>query len=220
VNPVIISLGGSLVVQDSVNISFLKNFRQVILSQPFQFIIVVGGGKTCRTYQQAAQKITAVSPEDLDWIGIASTHVNARLLRSLFGDNACEQIISNPTKKIATTKKIIIAGGWKPGWSTDYDAVHLAKTYGASTVINMTNVDYLYDKDPKEKGAKKIEKTDWATLKKIVGTTWTPGLNAPFDPVATKLASSLGLTVYIIGDKTKNLQQLLEKKPFQGTTIR
>ena len=216
---VIISLGGSIIVQDRINNDFLISFKKKILSSDKRFIIVVGGGKTCRIYQDAAKAVSTVSAEDLDWIGIAATSLNAHMLRSVFGNAAYEQIVTNPTKKISTPKKIIIVAGWKPGHSTDYGAVCLAKTYGAKTIINMTNVDYLYDKDPKNKGAKKIERADWKTLQTLVGTEWQPGLNRPFDPIATTLAAELELKLIIIGHDLHNLGNILVGKAFNGTII-
>ncbi len=213
---IIISLGGSVIVPHNINIEFLEAFKKVITASKEKFIIVVGGGKTCRTYQDAAKD---ASPEDLDWIGIAATHLNAQLLRSVFGKATYEKIITDPTKK-AATQKILIAAGWKPGWSTDTDAVHFAKTYGAKTIINMTNVDYLYEQNPNEHpNAKKLTKASWSQLKKIVGTVWKPGLNRPFDPVATKLAAQLKVKLIIIGPDIKNLENVLANKSFRGTVI-
>ena len=216
---VVISLGGSTIVQDKINTAFLKSFKKAILSSDKRFIIVVGGGKTCRIYQDAAKAVSPASTDDLDWIGIAATYLNAQLVRSVFGSMAYEKIVTDPTKKI-TAKNIIIAAGWKPGWSTDYDAVHLAKTYSAKTLINMTNVDYLYDKDPeKNDDAHKVVRTDWAYLQKLVGTEWQPGLNRPFDPVATALAAQLKLVLFIIGPDVHNLSDILQKKNFKGSII-
>ena len=60
----------------------------------------------------------------------------------------------------------MVAGGWMPGRSTDDDAVRLAKIYGAEMVINLSNIDYVYDKDPnKYKDAKKLPKFPGLSLK-------------------------------------------------------
>ncbi len=220
-NTLIISLGGSLIVPDEINISFIKELKKIILNNlTYRFIIVVGGGKTCRDYQDVARSITHPTEDDLDWIGIAATHLNAELLRSVFGSHAYEKITVDPSKKIRTTKKIIIAAGWEPGHSTDYDAVCLAKTYNATTIINMTNVDYLYTKNPKgHPDAQRITKASWSKMQSIVGTEWKPGLHRPFDPIATKLAAKLGLKLIIIGQDTNNLRSVLENKNFKGTII-
>ena len=218
ISTIIISLGGSVIIQDTINIPFLKAFKELMLRRTARFIIVAGGGKVCRMYQDAACMLGG-QRENIDWIGIAATRTNAELLRSLFGDKAYDDIAINPTRKAITDKRIIIAAGWKPGCSTDHDAVLLAKTYGSSTVINVTNVDWLYDKNPKEKGAQRIERTDWSRLQQLVGTTWKPGLHAPFDPIATAFGAKLHLRLILVGSDLKNLENVLDKQKFNGTIV-
>jgi uridylate kinase len=222
----IISLGGSLVVpKTGIDHLFLKKFRKLIidyLDNSYKFFIIVGGGRTCRDYVSAANKVLNVENEDLDWLGIHSSRLNAHLLRTIFKNEADPEIIKNPTIKLKTKKKLIIAAGWKPGWSTDYVAAMLAKEYGVRTVINLSNVDFAYDKDPKKfKDARPIERIEWKDFIKIVGNKWIPGMNAPFDPVASRLASELGLSVNIMNGKMLgNLKKCLDGKKFTGTIIR
>ena len=151
---IIMSLGGSVIVPNTVDIQFLKNFKKIIeryIKKNYRFVIYCGGGKTARNYQKAASNINYLNNKKLDWIGIHATILNANFMKILFGDVAEEHIVRDPTKKIKFNKKILIAAGWKPGWSTDYDAVLLAKNLKIKTIINMSNVNYVYDKDPKKK---------------------------------------------------------------------
>lgn len=217
----IISLGGSVFVQDSIKADFITDFISLVKRHldTYHFIIVVGGGKFCRVYQDAARAMGVTDADELDRIGIRVTQVNAELFRALLGSEAHAEIQNNPTKKI-TTEKIIVASGWKPGCSTDHDTVLLAQTYGAKKIINITNTDYLYDRDPRQhKDAKPIKQTTWAALQSIVGTEWKPGLNTPFDPVATKVGAQSKLKLIIVGPNIKNLDNLLRNKPFSGTII-
>jgi uridylate kinase len=218
----VLSLGGSIIVPDKVDIGFLKAFRKLILKHPdTRFVIVCGGGMLCRKYQEAAKKINMPTQADLDWIGVKATWINATLVRAIFSDIAYEKVIVNPTERFKTDKKVIIAGGWKPGWSTDTDAVHLAKQLGAHALVNLSNIDYAYTDDPrKNPNAKKIEKTTWKEFRKIVGDKWIPGGNFPFDPVASKLAEEIKLKVIITkGTDLKNLDNILSDKKFKGTVI-
>ncbi len=221
----VISLGGSLIVtQKGIDWKFLKNFRKLILKQVKQnkkFFLVAGGGATARNYIEAADKIIKVTNDDRDWLGIHSTRLNAHLLRTIFRKVAHPEIIKNPTIYMPAKEKIVVAGGWKPGWSTDYVAAMIAQEYEIKTIINLSNINYVYNKDPrKNKNAKKIKKINWPDFQKIVGHKWSPGLNAPFDPIATKKASQLGLKVIIMnGKKLKNLENCLEGKNFMGTII-
>jgi len=221
----IISLGGSLIVPDeNIDWRYLKKFRELVLAQiknGHTFFIITGGGWTCRHYQSAASEVIKITDEDLDWLGIHSTRLNAHLLRTIFFDVAHPEIITNPHRKIKFREPVVVAAGWKPGWSTDYDAVMLAKQYRADTIINLSNINYACDKDPKKHAdAKIIKKINWPDFRKIVGYKWKPGLSMPFDPIASGLAEKLKLKVIIMnGKKLGNLEQCLNGGKFQGTVI-
>ncbi|MFH0867982.1 MAG: UMP kinase [Candidatus Woesearchaeota archaeon] len=221
---IIMSLGGSVIVPDKVDVTFLKNFKKIIekfIGKGFRFVIYCGGGKTARNYQKTASEVVKLNNEDLDWIGIHATRLNAHLMKTLLGNIAEDVIVNNPTEKIKFSKKVLIAAGWKPGWSTDYDAVLLAKNLGIDMLINISNIDYVYDKDPKKFGdAKKIKNVSWKEFRKIVGDTWKAGLNMPFDPVAAKEAEKVGLKTVIIGKNLRNFENLLDDKEFEGTIIK
>lgn len=217
-------MGGSLINPGEIDAGFLKNFRQLVLNHTkkgHRFILITGGGRPARDYGKALQAVAKSSSTDLDWMGIFATRLNAQLVRLVFGKLAHPVIIEDPNKKVLFKEKILVAGGWMPGRSTDDDAVRLAKIYGAETVINLSNIDYVYTKDPRKfNDAKIIKEISWANFRKIVGNKWSPGKNAPFDPTAAKLAQKNKLTVIIANGKNlKNLQNILEGRSFIGTTI-
>lgn len=219
---VILSLGGSLIAPDDVDIAFLKRFRDLIRRKnDTRFIIVCGGGMTCRRYQDAAKRLLVTSHEDLDWIGIRATRLNAELVRAIFGRDAHPVVVGDPSKRVRTDKRIIIGAGFKPGCSSDHDAVLLAKAFAADTIINLSNITHAYTKDPrKHKDARKIERCTWKEFQRIVGTRWVPGGNFPFDPRASKLARHLRLRVIIAkGSDITNLDKMLSGKRFVGTQI-
>ena len=226
---VVISLGGSIIVPDEIDTDFLKGFAELIrrhVALGTRFIIIAGGGKTVRRYQQAARDVTShtpgcvVSSEDLDWLGIHGTRLNGHLIRTIFCDIAHPALVKDPTLPIPDAK-VIIAAGWKPGWSTDYDAVLLAKNAGAKSVINLSNIEYVYTADPaKDPSATKIEKINWPEFRKLLPEHWDPGLSSPFDPVAAREAESAGLEVAVIhGTSLTDLDNYLSNKPFKGTLI-
>lgn len=219
---IIISLGGSLVAPGEIDLGFLKLFKHSLEKylKKNKFFIFVGGGKVCRVYQKAFLEFGAKN-NDRDWIGIKISRLNAEVVQKLFSKTAFNEIIIDPTKKIKTIKDIIIGAGYKPGWSTDYVSVLSAKTYGVKTIINLTNTDYVYDKNPNQfPDAKPLEKLDWKSFERIVGDKWTPGLSMPFDPRASKLAEKLKLKVIMInGKKLDRLEDFLNNKPFIGTVI-
>lgn len=221
---VVVSVGGSCIVPDQIDTGFLSRFKELILdkvSQGLSFCIIAGGGKTARRYQEAANAVTPLSRTDLDWLGIHATRLNGQLLRNIFAGHAYPHLIKNPTKDISADEPILIAAGWKPGFSTDYCAVAIAKNLGARRLVNLSNIDYVYDSDPnKNPTAKPIERIGWSAFRSLVPPAWDPGLNSPFDPVAAKEAEALGLEVAVInGAKFGEFSNYLDGKPFVGTVI-
>ena len=219
----IISLGGSIICPDKPDYFFLREFKNFIIRHfdKHRFIIVCGGGKTNSLYNDSAQRVSNVKKEDLDWIGIMSTRLNAELVRVIFSDLAHYEVIYDPNIKIESEKKIIIAAGWKPGCSTDYSSVLLAKQFEVEEIINLTNTSYVYDKDPKKfKDAEKLLEVKWEDYRKLIASTWKPRLNTPFDPIASKEAENLNLKVVILkGTDLSNVENYLEGKSFTGTVI-
>lgn len=222
---IVVSLGGSLIVPGEVDWKFLKNFRNLILrfiKNGQRFIIVAGGGNIARRYQSAISKISKITNEDRDWIGIHATRLNAHLLRTIFRKWSHPRINKNPYHRFDFQEKILVGSGFKPGWSTDYDAVMLAKEYGSKTVVNLSNISYVCNKDPKKfPDAKKLKKISWKEFRDIVGNKWDPGLNAPFDPIASKMAQEEKMEVIIMNGKNlNNFEKYLKGKKFEGTVIK
>src|SRR3990167_8675976 len=84
---IIISLGGSLVVPNGgIDSNFLKKFNLFIrkhVKKGRRFFIVVGGGAPSRIYRDAGLAvIDQVTNDDLDWLGVHATRLNAHLIRT------------------------------------------------------------------------------------------------------------------------------------------
>ncbi|MDP4007291.1 MAG: hypothetical protein Q8P55_01705, partial [bacterium] len=100
---IVMHLGGSVVVphisdEGGINVPYLKKFRSFLLEQlkkEKNFIIVVGGGKTTRSYQKSAARVACLKEYDLDWIGLHATRLNAHLLRAIFEKEAYPIIIDH-----------------------------------------------------------------------------------------------------------------------------
>ncbi|MEY4723569.1 MAG: hypothetical protein RLZZ324_1082 [Candidatus Parcubacteria bacterium] len=221
----VISLGGSLIApKEGIDVAFLQGFSALIhaeVKRGRRFVIICGGGTTARQYQAAADKITKITRDDLDWLGIHATRLNAHLLRTVLRDLAHPRIITDPHEDMPSRRPVIIGAGWRPGCSTDYDAVLLAQRYDADELINLSNIAYVYDSDPRiNKNAVAFEKLDWKRFRKMFGSKWSPGLNSPFDPVASKEAEKMKLRVIIAeGRDLKNLARIMDGESFKGTVI-
>ncbi len=223
----VISLGGSIIVPDKVDSNFLLAFRAAILEYlegktDSRLIIVCGGGAPAREYQRAYRAVIPEADADvLDWIGIAATRLNAELLKRLFRELCLEQVITDPTAVSVFPGRILVAAGWKPGFSTDNDAVLLAERFQADTLLNLSNIVKVYTADPKsDPDAKPLDSVSWKEFQKLVGDTWSPGINVPFDPVATEKAARLKLRVIVAGGRNiDNLKNILYDRKFEGTVI-
>lgn len=228
-NKIVISLGGSLVVPPTgIDTDFLTKFdtfiRGKIAQDPtMQIFIVVGGGTTTRHYQKAAQTVIEqdLPAEDLDWLGIHVTRLNAHLLRTIFRDIAHPVVLDRYDIIRKVSEPVVIASGWRPGWSTDFCATMVCEDYNVDTVINLSNIEKVCTADPKSNpDARPIDTIEWSDFQKLVGTEWTPGMNVPFDPIAAKKAGDLGLKVVIMkGTDLDNVEKYFANQEFIGTVI-
>jgi len=223
----VLSVGGSIVAPENPDSEFLTAFVALVREwlaedNSRKLILVIGGGGPARSYQKAYRTVCPGGADDqADWIGIMATRLNAQLLKAIFADICPADVVYDPTKVDVFTGRIIVAAGWKPGFSTDNDAVLLAERFNAPTVINLSNIAKVYTDDPRTNPeAKPIDTISWADFRAIVGDEWVPGKNVPFDPIASLHAQKAGISVICAaGRDIDNLRNILDGKPFTGTTI-
>ncbi len=224
----VISLGGSIVAPNAVDEGYLREFGAVIREflagdEARKVVLVVGGGAPARDYQRSYRNLCEKigDKDEEDWIGIYATRLNGRLLRAIFRPECTDPLVTDPSGTVEFTGKVLVGAGWKPGFSTDYDAVVLAQRFDADTVINLSNIARVFTADPKlDKSAKPLDRISWNDFRKIVGDKWNPGANLPFDPIAARKASELGLKVIVAdGHNIDNLRKILNGGTFDGTLI-
>jgi uridylate kinase len=226
----VLSLGGSIVAPEIPDAAFLKDFVDLVRDylagdDSRRLIIVVGGGGPARRWQQAYREAMGSGEgsdhEAQDWIGIMATRLNAQLVKALLAELCPQDVVTDPTTVGLLMGKVLVAAGWKPGFSTDNDAVLLAERFAASRILNLSNIAKVYTDDPRTNpDARPIDTIAWAEFRKLVGDEWSPGKNTPFDPVATKRAAELGLSVVCAaGRDLGNLREMLEGRAFVGTLI-
>lgn len=224
----VLSVGGSIVAPDGVDTKYVRAFCEAIkerldADESASYALVVGGGSAARSYQAALREVAPqVDTATLDLVGIAATRLNAAFVSAALGAYANGEIITDPTVLPRGAARVHVSGGWKPGFSTDNVAVTLAATLGATTMINLSNIKQIYSADPSlVPDAKPLDMISWDELIQLVGSEWVPGANTPFDPVATRRAASLGMTVITAdGRDLENLANILDGSSFIGTTIR
>lgn len=224
----VLSVGGSIIAPDKVDTEFLKKFKEAIVryleeNKDERLIFVCGGGAPARVYQSAFREVNGnTSGDEEDWIGIKATYLNAELVRAIFSSYTDSPVVTNPTGEITFSSRILVASGWKPGFSTDTDAVYLASRFGGKRIINLSNIKKVYTDDPrKNPNAQPIDTIRWRHFREMVGDEWKPGLNAPFDPIASRLADEAGLSVICAdGRNIENTIAILKGDKFEGTVIK
>jgi uridylate kinase len=224
----IIKLGGS-VIQNSlteINPEVVK-LVQKISKDKIQCLISAGGGKICRFFQNSLKDNGVQSNDLLDWMGIASVNLNAEYIRCLFNDDLCygSVIKSEEIYKDALINKdnypFFVCGAWEVGHSSDHDAVDMAIAFGSDTVLRMSDVNFVYDSDPKHNpNAKKLEKISWDEYLNIIGNpNWVAGSSYPVDPVAAKRAKEHNLKFVFASVEQFLAMEKIDFENFDGTVI-
>jgi predicted uridylate kinase len=222
-----ISLGGSLLVpEQEVRTEYARMFSVLIdeHTDKNQFGIVTGGGGVCRTYQNGMRKLGITSPEALDDVGIATTHVNAKTLFYILKEKGVRvQYLLNIYEKANDRSDAWITGGSVVGQTSDAALIDFSQQLHAEKIINATNTSYVYEMDHgKIDKTRPIKEMSWNDYLSLIGDPGhKPGENLPFGYTASVKARDLGLSVVILnGNELQNIVSVLQEKPFNGTLIR
>ena len=223
---IVISLWGSLIVPEKVDLRILKNFKKVLKKncQKYKFVVVCGGGSVARKYISALKEINA--NEKLQSLaGISVTRTNARFMSYFFNQDPGKGIPHKMRhiKKYLKKQDIVFCGAleYKPHQTSDSTAADIAKKFN-SVFINLTNINGLYTDNPlTNKNAKFIPEISWENFNKIANKIkFRPGQHFVLDQHASKIILDNKIKTYILGKNMNNLDKLLKGKKFLGTTIK
>ncbi len=222
---IVLSLGGSLIIPENIDVEFLRKFKRTILKykERRKFIVVCGGGSIARKY------ISALRGEGINeklqcFSGISATRMNARFMNYFFNINPEHGIphTLETLKKYLKDYDVVFCGAleYKPNQTTDSTAAELARTF-RDVFINLTNVSGLYDKNPKvHKNAKFIPKISWREFyRRANQSKYKPGQHFVLDQTASKIIMKFRIPTYILGKDLKQLENVLNGKKFTGTLI-
>lgn len=217
-----LSLGGSIINPGEIDSQFLTDFSIVIkeLVHQHKFMIVCGGGKVARQYIRGLPE--GLTEGERDYMGIAATWLNAQLLTYYFKGH-CSPILPATVKILAEKLQIHsigISGGFLPAIKTDEDAAILADLFGSPILVNVTNVDGIYDKDPnKFPDAKKYEQLTYKQFYEIVNPlSLGAGSNAPFTLIAAKICERTNMRIIICPKSAAKIKEAIQGKNV-GTII-
>jgi uridylate kinase len=208
---VALSLGGSLLTGKLETSSFelkaekFKKYADVIIQlfkEGHEIVVVCGGGSPARHFIKVSKELGGTSLVQ-DLLGVKATHVNALLMISALGGYADHSRIYQRASdfKFREYGKILVGGGFRPRSSTDYRTVIFAGRMGADLIINATNVDGVYDKNPKiHSDARKLNTLSFDMLETIIMETASqaPGKYGLFDLKAVRKAKVLNIPVVFV----------------------
>ena len=219
---VVVSIGGSVVLSDEADASFLKKLTSLFLriSKEYRLFVIVGGGKIARRYIQLGREL-GFDEDTLDQIGIDVTRVNARIITNLLGVSN-KEIPHSTDEAIGFDLPIVVMGGTDPKHSTDQVGAELAEKTDAIRFVNATNVDGIYDKDPnKYKDAQQLKEVSIHHLIAQYGTKWgAAGKNIFMDEPALEIIQRAKIQTFVVnGKRLDQLERALIGQPFDGTTI-
>ena len=222
----VLKIGGSLLYDEAGQIitERIRQYGTVIaklVDDGHQLVIVVGGGRPARVYISAARELGA-SEAQCDWLGIKMARHNAELLCAALGEIAYPKIVVTLDElEVAMVHgKVVLMGGLIPAQSTNAVAAVAAETVNAERMFNATNVDGVYDKDPKLDGAKKLNKVHISELKEILSGGGTrAGEYKLFDPVAIRVVERSKIRAVIFDGRTPDNLLRLFKGEMIGSEI-
>lgn len=223
---VVLSIGGSSInPAGKPDVGFVKDMAGIITASKSSFGIVTGGGIVAREYAGAARALGA-GEFDADAVAILATKQNAHMMVNALRGAAYPSVLSDfeRARSLASQYKAVVMGGTIPGITTDTDAVLLAEAIGSKRLVNISNVDAIYDSDPrKNKGAKKLARLTYDQMNALAtaGDQRKSGTNFIFDMLACKLIARSGIEAHFVSCKSAaDIKNAIDGKPHGGTVVK
>ena len=222
---VVLSLGGSLVNPGTPDTQYVASLVRLLRGMKCKFGIVVGGGKLARQWADAARK-KGGSEFDADEAAIKATKKNAQIVIDVIKKDVNAKVCETFDSARAAAKKhrFVVMGGTIPGITTDSDAVLLAECLGAKRVLNLSNIDGIYNDNPvRNHNAKKFHKMSYAQLIDLAGKNdmRTAGTHFVFDFLACKLIARSKIEAHFVhGKNLLDVRKAVDGKPHGGTVVK
>jgi len=223
---VVLSVGGSSINgKGEPDLKFLKAFAKIMKKSKHRIGILTGGGSIARLYANAARKLGATEYE-ADSIAITSTKQNAQLVIAALhaeGVDVHKSVLHGFEEAKSAPNKVVVMGGTIPGITTDTDAVLLAEAMGGKRLVNVSNVEGIYDGDPrKNPKAKKYDKMTYEQLINLamLSDKRKAGTHFVFDLLACKLIARSKIETHFVGNDIKEVENAIEGKKHKGTIVK
>ena len=225
-SPIVVSVGGSVLLQGRDDASYVGRLAELLsgVGRERPLVVTVGGGRTAREYIRLGSEL-GLTHVELDEIGIDVTRLHARLLAGRIGLPTASH---PPTTVRAAVDALalgspVVLGGTEPGHTTDAVAALLAVRIRAERVVNATDVDGVYDLDPRSHpNARRLDAVGWPEFLAMLrmGTEGAPGESFPFDRPGAETLARAGIPLAVVaGRDLANLEAAIRGGAFTGTRV-
>jgi uridylate kinase len=223
---VVVSVGGSVLVTGKDDAAYLRRLAALLRScgRAGPLAVTTGGGRTAREYIGLGRAM-GLTEVELDEVGIDVTRVHARLLAGAVGAPTPDRVPTSVREAVHELHRAspVVLGGTEPGHTTDGVAALLAVRLRAARVVNATDVDGVYDQDPRiHRGATRWPSLSWPKFRALVheATTGEAGQNFLFDRLGADLLARSRIPLYIVaGRDLANLKLAIRGRRFDGTRV-
>ncbi len=227
---IVLKVGGSILYDHLLNINFdlfrrVKKWYMEAKSEYDRIVLVTGGGGISRDMQQKVSE-NINKEEDIHDIAMSLTQTNATILASYIDDKEIfvPKRLGDAYEYLqSSTKAYMVSGGLKVGWSTDMDCAVFADILEIDKVYKVSNIDAIYDKDPKAFfDAKAIKDMTWQEYFKMFsimpGQTHTPNSHIPVDTQCAMYSEKKNISFLVTGgkllDEGKEIKEILNEGTF------
>jgi len=215
---VVIALGGSLL--NLKQPEGIQNLGAILarIGREIPLYIVTGGGKTARAYIRTGRRLEA-SETTLDLLGIATTRLNALLMKAAIGNT---HPVPSTIDEAANMPPPVVMGGTTPGHSTDAVGALLAQAVIAERFIIATDVDGIYTTDPKlDIRASRYPLISITELQSMCPDVWErAGTSSVIDGIACRIIAEARIPTFVLnGNDLKSLENAIYGREFNGTII-
>jgi uridylate kinase len=222
----VVSVGGSVLLTGAGDRQYLERLAKILrdVGRSTPLVVTTGGGRTAREYIRLGREL-GLTEVELDEIGIEVTRLHARLLAAAVGPPAP----AHPPLSVALAvhelvrSSPVILGGTEPGHTTDGVAALIAARLRAARLVNATDVDGLYDEDPRtHPNAHRLPRAPWTEFRRRVHekTSGEAGQNFLFDRLGADTLARANIPLWIVnGRDLKSLEAALRGRPFDGSRV-
>lgn len=221
-----VSIGGSVLLTGTGDREYLEQLASLLreAGERGPLAVTTGGGRTAREYIALGRQL-GLTEVELDELGIEVTRLHARLLAARVGPPTPAHpptTLREAVQELAHASPVVL-GGTEPGHTTDAVASLLAVRIRASHVVNATNVDGVYDRDPRrDPTARRIDRLTWPEFRDQVRreATGAAGENYLFDRLGAEALARAEIPLAVVqGRDLEQLRAAVEGREFQGTQI-